>query len=231
MLQKPFNSLNFIANQLHGLQKYYDMMGNLKIEANFLAGENTGLKTGYYFNNKKQNEGFCYNDLKKGPFCYFNHAGDTIAILYYYYDLITSVKILNSGKLSDEILVSDKFTDFTSTYKNGKTAFKFSVKNNLFEGPFEINSEQGNTLIKCTYKDFLLDGSRIECYSDGKIYKQESFIKGYKSGEEIYYDSTGKLKLRLNYHEDELNGDQMIFENGNLLKTYQYYDGEFIKVK
>lgn len=231
LLQKPFNNLNFIANQLHGLQKYYDMMGNLKIEANFLAGENTGLETRYYFNNKKQNEGFCYKDLKKGPFCYFNHAGDTIAILYYYYDLITSVKILNSGKLSDEILVSEKFTDFTSTYKNGKTAFKFSVKNNLFEGPFEINSEQGNTLIKWTYKDFLLDGSRIECYNDGKIYKQESFIKGYKSGEEIYYDSTGKLKLRLNYHEDELNGDQMIFENGNLLKTYQYYDGEFIKVK
>lgn len=231
LLKKPFIELIFIENQLHGLQKYYDMMGNIRIETNYIAGENTGIETRYFFNNKKQNEGYCYNDLKKGPVTYFNHVGDTIAILYYNYDLIASVKILNSGKLSDEIILSDKFTDFKSTYKNGKVAFKFGVKNNLFEGPFEINNEEGHTIIKCTYKDFFLDGSRIEYYSDGKVYKQESFKKGNKNGEESYYAPNGDLKIKLNYIEDALNGDQMIFENGKLHKTYQFYDDQFIKVQ
>jgi len=73
-----------------------------------------------------------------------------------------------------------------------KLTNRYSKKNNLLEGSFEIYRRNGSNFLKTNYKKGFIDGEYIEWYDNGNVYI-DCYIKGDEIISYKIYNYDGEL--------------------------------------
>lgn len=226
-----YRESNFYAGKLNGLDKVYDIVGNLRYVDENTFGYSNGKATRYYHNKTKMVEFNQVNESIEGDYSYFNQKGEPILIIGYQDNTIKYyIKKDKTGELNQKVEINGETADISSSYPNGKTAIKMSfVKGNL-EGKFLIYSEQGKPEYEVNYSKNLLNGNRIEYYSNGNVYKKEYFNDNNFEGLQEYFKEDGKPWLSAEYKNDQLHGNVLIYNEGKLIITKKYDSDELVEI-
>ncbi len=233
----PYGTIEFQANyycgKINGLAKYYDLIGNLRLEEEYIYGKGYGRKTRYYpFNQSKFFEYNEIDDLTEGEYKFFNSKGETILILGYDNNVLKHyIKKNKTGELKDKIDIQNETVSITSNYPNEKVAIKINFVKGNKEGEFIINNPDGKPTCIATYKNDLLNGTRIYYYENGNVYCKNDFIDGDYEGVQEYFTNDNKIIIRANYKNDELHGDFLIYKNGILNITKHFDSDELVQIK
>jgi antitoxin component YwqK of YwqJK toxin-antitoxin module len=80
------------------------------------------------------------------------------------------------------------------------------------------------------YSNSKKDGNWLWKDLSGKIIKDQYFKEGMQQGEEKIYYKNGKLKIQVNYLNDEVTGDYRYWSEDGELKGHKIYrESELIK--
>ena len=219
---------NYYDDQIVGLDRIYDFVGNLKLDTEYAFGEENGKTTRYYYNKSKLFEYTQVTQITEGDYTYFNQKGEPILIINYLNDIPQYyMKKSKTGELSEKVIIVNETAKITSNYPNGKIAIQFSIDKGNKQGEFVINNELGKPEYTAFYKNDLLNNDRIQYYSNGKIYCKEHFVQSDYEGVQEYFKEDGKPWIKAEYKNDELHGNTQIFTNG-VLTTTKKYDSDYL---
>ncbi|NUY80709.1 tetratricopeptide repeat protein [Flavobacterium sp. MAH-1] len=191
--------LNFVGNELDGVQKYYDEKGNLYEEKGYSKGVLDGKRTVYYPNgNIKTIEN------------YKNGKLDGLSNSYY----------VNGGKACEVNFIDDERDGkMTCLYENGKTKSEATYIKGKLDGSLKTFNALGELISDSFYKTGEVSGSYTE-YFDGKSVKTQTDYSGGKiqSHYKVFY-ADGSLKEDYTYANGVLKNDVHYLENGD--KSYE----------
>lgn len=226
-----YRESTYYNGSLNGIDKVYDMLGNLRYTTNNTFGVENGISTRYYHNKSKMNEFQLSDGAIEGESTYYNLKGEAILKIGYlnnhinYY--ITKSK---TGDWSDKVAIQNETTNIVSSYPTGKIAIQINfVKGNL-EGNLLVNNELGKPEYDVNYINNNLNGNRTEYYANGNIYKKEKFINNDFDGLQEYFKEDGKPWLTAEYKNDELHGNVLIYTNGKVSITKKYDSNELVEI-
>lgn len=221
----------FYAGKMNGLDKIYDIVGNLRYSNETTFGDENGKLTRFYHNKKKIQECTQLNGLIEGDYTYYNLKGEPILIIGYQENSIKYyIKKNKTGELNEKVDIIGETAEISSSYPNGKTAIKMQFEKGNLEGKFAINSELGKPEYEIQYQNNLMNGNRIEYYANGNIYKKEKFVNGNFDGLQEYFKEDGKPWLTAEYKNDELHGNVLIYNEGKLTTTKKYDSDELVEI-
>ena len=221
----------FYAGKMNGLDKIYDIVGNLRYSNETTFGDENGKLTRFYHNKKKIQECTQLNGLIEGDCTYYNLKGEPILIIGYQENSIKYyIKKNKTGELNEKVDIIGETAEISSSYPNGKTAIKMQFEKGNLEGKFAINSELGKPEYEIQYQNNLMNGNRIEYYANGNIYKKEKFVNGNFDGLQEYFKEDGKPWLTAEYKNDELHGSVLIYNEGKLTTTKKYDSDELVEI-
>ena len=221
----------FYAGKMNGLDKIYDIVGNLRYSNETTFGDENGKLTRFYHNKKKIQECTQLNGLIEGDCTYYNQKGEPILIIGYQENSIKYyIKKNKTGELNEKVDIIGETAEISSSYPNGKTAIKMQFEKGNLEGKFAINSELGKPEYEIQYQNNLMNGNRIEYYANGNIYKKEKFVNGNFDGLQEYFKEDGKPWLTAEYKNDELHGNVLIYNEGKLTTTKKYDSDELVEI-
>lgn len=231
----PFGTIQYerpyYSGKLHGIDKQYDLIGQLRLTDEYTFGKNNGKTIRFYKNGKKMYEYTSFDGSNEGDYIYYNLEGDAILKIVYENNIPIKYYTLNSnGIFGEPIDISNESAQIISKYANGKLAIQFKIEKGNIDGKLIVQSKEGNPQYEVNYNKGVLEGNRLEYYSNGKIYKKENFKNSDYSGEQNYFDEEGKPLVTANYQNDELHGDFLIYKNGKLLLTKKYDSGELVQI-
>ena len=219
---------NYYNDQVIGLSRVYDFVGNLKLDTEYTFGDENGKTIRYYYNKSKMYEYNRVNEITEGDYTYFNQKGEPILIVNYLNDIPQYyVKKSKMGELSEKVVIVNETAKITSNYPNGKIAIQFTIDKGNRQGEFVINNDLGKPEFTASYKNDLLNDDRIQYYSNGKIYCKEHFVLNDYEGVQEYFKEDGKQWIKSEYKNDELHGNTQIFTNG-VLTTTKKYDSDYL---
>ena len=221
----------FYAGKMNGMDKIYDIVGNLRYSNETTFGDENGKLTRFYHNKKKIQECTQLNGLIEGDCTYYNLKGEPILIIGYQENSIKYyIKKNKTGELNEKVDIIGETAEISSSYPNGKTAIKMQFEKGNLEGKFAINSELGKPEYEIQYQNNLMNGNRIEYYANGNIYKKEKFVNGNFDGLQEYFKEDGKPWLTAEYKNDELHGNVLIYNEGKLTTTKKYDSDELVEI-
>jgi antitoxin component YwqK of YwqJK toxin-antitoxin module len=188
----------------NGLLKYYSDSCVLVSSYEYKDGKKHGKGTGYFPNGKISFENTWVDGIIEG----------------------IEKQYFKNGKLFEEITYEKgSLNGNVKVYHfNGKLFYEEYFVNDLLWNIISIADTSGHPLDQGTFKD---GTGTIKTYSDsGTYYGIRSVVCGHNQGKaELYYPS-GKLKSKLNYANDTLDGDQIhYYENGNVKIIEPYING------
>lgn len=231
----PFGTIQYerpyYAGKLNGIDKQYDLLGNLRLTDEFTFGKNNGKTVRYYKNGKKMYEYTSFDSSNEGDYIYYNQEG--LAILKIVYENNIPIKYFNlnsNGTFGEPVEIINESAQITSNYSNGNIAIKFQIEKGNINGKLVVFNKDAQPEYEVNYKKGILEGNRLEYYSNGKLYKKENFKNSDYSGEQNYFDEEGKPLLIANYENDELHGDFLIYKNGKIVLTKKYDSGELYQI-
>jgi len=226
-----YRESTFYAGQLNGLDKVYDIVGNLRYTNQRTFGDDNGKAIRYFHNKMKMQE---YNQLNgsiEGDFTYYNQKGEPILILGYQDNIIKYyIKKSKTGELNEKVEIIGETAEIASSYPNGKTAIQMNIVKGNFEGKFSIYNELGKPEFESNNIHNLLNGNRLEYYANGNVYKKEQFVNGNFEGLQEYFKEDGKPWLTAEYKNDELHGNVLIYNEGKLITTKKYDSDELVEI-
>lgn len=223
--------LNYVLNNLHGTQKYYDFNQKLKSENTYVHGNEEGPEKRYFASGGLFFEGQSTNNKRWGQFRYYNQEGIVILVLHYENNYIKAYQSLTNGILQQAINTGfDKKHVIKSTYSGGSVAAELVIDRQMLDVHFNVYGENRQPQLTTTYHARKLHGARNEYYPTGKIYKTENFLDGNYHGTQTYHSETGAKLFEYNFENDDYQGDQKEYKNGILSITYKYKDDELIEV-
>lgn len=226
-----YRESTFYAGQMNGLDKLYDMVGNLRYTNERTFGDENGKLTRFYHNKMKMQECQQLNGSFEGDFTYFNQKGEPVLIIGYQDNSIKYyIKKDKTGALNEKVEVIDETADIKSSYPNGKIAIAIKYVKGNVEGKLTINNELGKPEYESNNTNNLLNGERVEYYANGKVYKKEQFINGNFDGLQEYFKEDGKPWLTAEYKNDELHGNVLIYNEGKLTTTKKYDSDELVEI-
>ena len=221
----------YYDGKLNGIDKIYDLVGNLRLVEENTFGDENGIATRYYQNKSKL---FEYNRLDgaiDGEYKYYNQKGEPVLTLGYRNNSVFYyIRKSKTGELNEKIDIIDETATIVSKYPNGKIAMKLNIIKGNFEGEFAIYNESGKPEYEANYEKNILNGERKEYYSNGVIYKRERFKNNDYEGLQEYYKESGKPWLTAEYKNDELHGNTLIYEEGKLVVTKKYNSDELVEI-
>ncbi|WP_298136459.1 hypothetical protein [Flavobacterium sp.] len=237
-LYKHYNPNGSIANELvyynaqqNGFEKYYDLVGNLRLAFTSSFGNDTGITTRYNNDKTKLYEYNEIEDVYQGEYKWYNRKGENIATIYYENDVpLYYLRLDKQGLLTEKVEIVNQTADVVSNYANGKKAFNLKFVKGLLDGKINVFSAEGREEYSSEYKKNLVEGDRIEYYANGKIYKKEHYKNGNYEGLIEYFKEDGKKWITAEYTNDELNGNVLIYENGILILTKKYIQDELVDI-
>lgn len=230
-LGNPNVDLNYDNGQLHGLNKYYDFAGNLRLTIEYLFGDQTGKTTRYYQNKVPMYESKQLNGKAEGEAKYYNLSGEPILAIGYQNDEIKYyIPLDKAGKLTDKVIVADQTVHMVSTYPNGKTAMELRFNKGITDGKLSIYSHDGKPAYEISYAMGQIEGVRTEYYASGKVYKKETFVNDSYEGPSEYFKEDGKPLLVVGLKSDELHGLCKIYTEGGVV-TKLYDSDELVEIK
>lgn len=221
----------FYAGKMNGLDKVYDVVGNLRYSNVNTFGDENGKLTRFYHNKSKMQECNQLNGSIEGDFTYFNQKGEPILIIGYQDNAIKYyIKKNKTGELNEKVEIRDETAEITSSYPNGKTAIAIKYVKGNVEGKLTISNELGKPEYESNNTNNLLNGDRVEYYANGNIYKKERFLNGNFEGIQQYFKEDGKPWLTTEYKNDELHGNVLIYNEGKLITTKKYDSDELVEI-
>lgn len=219
------------SGKLIGLDKQYDLVGNLRLIEEYTFGDEIGKVTRYFHNKSKMLEYNKLNSAIDGEYKFYNQKEENVLILGYQNNVLKYyIKKNNAGELKDKIEIVDETVSIVSNYPNGKAAIKLQVVSGSFDGKLIINSDLGKPEIEINYNKNTFDGNRIEYYPNGNVYKKETFVNGNFEGSQEFFTADKKPWLTANYKNDELHGNTLIYVNGILSITKKYDSNELVEI-
>lgn len=226
-----YRESTFYAGQINGLDKVYDIVGNLRYTNERTFGDENGKLTRFYHNKMKMQECNQLSGSIEGDFTYFNQKGEPVLIIGYQDNNIKYyIKKNKTGALNEKVEVIDETAEITSSYPNGKIAIAIKYVKGNVEGKLTINNELGKPEYESSNTNNLLNGERVEYYANGNVYKKEQFINGNFDGLQEYFKEDGKPWLTAEYKNDELHGNVLIYNEGKLTTTKKYNSDELVEI-
>ncbi|MBS0010055.1 MAG: hypothetical protein KFF49_01510 [Bacteroidales bacterium] len=115
------------------------------------------------------------------------------------------------GKLSSVLEYSNNNDTVTACFyhPNGFIAGKGKYIDRKKTGAWLYYSDyiEGHLLMRCTYRDDLIEGMRLKYHWNGEIAEKLEFENGVKSGAWKQYFTDGTLSLQATYINGKLNGE------------------------
>lgn len=209
------SELNYVDNELDGLQRYFYETGEISEETYFTKGEKNGETKEYLKNGNLQSVGSYKNDALNGSFITYHVNGGKQCELSY-------LEGIRDGKV-------------ICFYANGKKRNELNYTNGKLNGKSEYYNEVGDLTGSYNYVNDELDGEGVS-YFDGKIiktkatYKNGKIIDSYKEFsenqvliKEIFY-TNGKIKKENEYFGNGTLSTEAFYDDKELLEAYVYYD-------
>ena len=222
---------NYYAGKLNGINKHYDLVGNLRITDENSFGDDHGKTTRFYHNKSKYCEFNQMDGAIDGEYNYFNQKGEKILIVGFQNEAVKYyIKRGKTGELNEKVEIIDETAAITSLYPNGKIAIQINFVKGSREGKLIVFNAEGKPEIESNYKANLISGDRIEYYPNGKVYRKERFINDSYEGNQEYFKEDGKPWLTAAYKNDELHGNTLIYNNGKLIQTKKYDSDELVDI-
>lgn len=226
-----YNERNYYAGKPDGLHKYYDLAGNVRMNDNFVLGDNTGQFTRFYHNKAKFVEYTEFDDKIEGEAKYYNQKGENILILgYSNNDLLYYITLDKDGKLTQKTPVVAQTAKIVSVYPNNKTAIEINFMKGNLDGKIVVTSTDGKPEFDANYSMDLLSGIRTEYYPNGKVYKKENFKDGDFEGLQEFFKEDGKPWLTAEYKNDQMHGLCKVYTNGTLTQIQRYDSDELVEI-
>lgn len=226
-----YRESTFYAGQMNGLDKLYDMVGNLRYTNERTFGDENGKLTRFYHNKMKMQECQQLNGSFEGDFTYFNQKGEPVLIIGYQDNSIKYyIKKNKTGELNEKVDIIGETATISSCYPNGKIAISIKYVKGNVEGKLTINNELGKPEYESNNVNNILNGERVEYYANGNVYKKEQFINGNFEGLQEYFKEDGKPWLTAEYKNDELHGNVRIYNEGKLTTTKKYDSDELVEI-
>ncbi|HSD15120.1 MAG TPA: hypothetical protein VLB74_10765, partial [Flavobacterium sp.] len=219
------------CGKLHGLQKQYDLAGNLRIADEYIFGNEYGKTTRYFHNKAKVYEYTQLDNLLEGDYTYYNQKGEALLIVGYqnnaakYY-----IRKGKDGQLNDKVEIINETGEISSFYPNGKLAATLTLDKGNWEGKFIINNVEGKPEIVTDYKKNFAEGERLEYYPNGKVYKVERLKAGDFDGLQEYFAENGNRIISANYKNNNLHGDVIIYKDNKPVVTKKYDTNELVQI-
>lgn len=221
----------YYCGELHGLQKTYDLAGNLRVTEEYVFGEEYGKTIRYYHNKSKLYEYSQLNNHVEGEYTYYNQKGEPILIVGYlnnaakYY-----IRKGKDGQLNDKVEIRNESAEITSHYPNGKLAITMTLDKGNMEGKFIVNSVEGKPEVATIYKKDFAEGERYEYYPNGNIYKIERLKGGSFEGLQEYFSENGNRIISANYKDNNLHGDVLLYKDNKVVVTKKYDTNELVQI-
>ena len=226
-----YRESTYYAGKLNGIDKIYDIVGNLRYTDENIFGDGNGKVSRYYHNKMKMQECNQLNGSIEGNYTYFNQKGEPILIIGYQENRIKYyIKKNKTGELNEKIEIIGETATISSSYPNGKIAIQINYVKGNVEGKLLINNELGKPEYESNNSNNLLNGNRIEYYSNGNVYKKEYFKNSDFEGLQEYFKEDGKPWITAEYKNDELHGNVLIYNEGKLVLTKKYDSDELVEI-
>lgn len=124
----------------------------------------------------------------------------------------------------------DPGPSFTGTWKNwdreGRLASVFSYAEGKRNGPYEVFTQDGETLSKGQYKNGELDGLQI-VNQEGGSRTEIPYEDGKRSGVEKTFYPNGEIAVEAPWTDGEQDGSvTFYYENGSVQSTLPFYRGK-----
>jgi uncharacterized protein len=226
-----FRESTYYAGNLNGVDKIYDLVGNLRYTCENTFGDENGKLTRFYHNKVKMQECNQLNGLIEGDHFYYNQKGEPLLIIGYQENRIKYyIRKSKTGELNEKVEINGETAEISSSYPNGKLAINLTfVKGNL-EGKYSIYNELGKPEFEVNYTKGLLNGERVEYYGNGNLYKKERFKDNCNEGLQEFFKEDGKPWLTATYKNDDLHGNVLIYSEGKLILTKKYDSDELVEI-
>ena len=198
--------LYFVDNELEGLQKYFDLKGNLVEQKYFKKGKLEGKRTVFYSNGMI--------DLEEN---YKENKLNGISTLYY----------INGGeKYKGNFTDGERDGVFISLYSNGNKKLECNYKKGKLDGVYTLFNELGEVKSKYNYSDGLLNGAYMTYY-DGKTKKSEGLYAQDKvQGDFKKFYSNGALENQKFYENGKISKEIDYYADGKISTVYFYNSKE-----
>lgn len=231
----PYGTLytesNYYAGKLHNTDKQYDVVGNLRLTDENCFGNEYGKTTRFYYNKAKLFDYTKSDGLYEGDYSYYNQKGEKILTIGYKNNAASYyIPYPTTENENKKIEIIEETAVIKATYPNGTIAIQLELKKGNLEGRLLIASENGQPEFEANYKNSLLEGERIEYYTNKRIYRKERFKEGNYEGKQEYFKEDGKPWVNLTYKNDELHGDTKIYTDGKLIVTKKYDSNELVEI-
>lgn len=221
----------FYNGKLNGIDKIYDIVGNLRYSNENTFGDENGKLTRYYHNKMKMHEYKLTNGSIEGDYTYFNQKGVPVLIIGYLDNRINNyIRKSKTGELNEKVEVNGETAEIISTYPNGKVAIQINFVKGNIEGKLVINNELGKPEYTAAYSNNELNGDRVEYYANGVIFKKENFKNSDFDGLQEYFKEDGKPWISAEYKNDELHGNVLIYNEGKVVITKKYDSDELVEI-
>ncbi len=236
----------YLLGSYEGTVKGYFENGNVKFMYNYEQGSCEGAGSSYYPNGNLEQTSNYYEDELDGErrFYYENGKLDIVShysegdhegeyVSYFGDSIVTGIFWFHKGNI----------IAYSSADKTGKPVKRIPLDKS--SGSVICYYPSGNKSVECTYEKGSIIGTHTSYAPNGKIFSEENFEKGYRSGPQKYYfEGDTTLKEVDNYYYGELDGVcRYYYKNGVLEheETYslgtregpfRYYDknGQLIKI-
>ena len=103
---------------------------------------------------------------------------------------------------------------------------KYSVKNGIKNGPYELHYKNGQINRKTSFKDDKYEGAYEEYYENGQLKIRTSFKSGKYHGALVMYYKNGQKEAEGNHVDGKFDGIQKkYYKNGQLKSSVSYQNG------
>lgn len=210
--------------------KYYNELGGLKRKSVMYDDDFNGQNVLFSPSGKPYRSDFLQGGDLVGPMVYLSEAGDTLAVLHTFGEVIVGVDINKNGSLEKQPYSPKGKQEFTVLLDNGQKGLVLAIEDGQ-RTLFELYNEDGQPLVLVKRKGGLLEGKRSFFYSDGTLALEELFAGGEYAGVSKYYEEDGSLKYELTYQNDILHGPASEYSKGEKIKTVVYDSGHVVDVQ
>ncbi len=226
-----YRESTYYAGKLNGIDKIYDIVGNLRYTDENTFGDENGKTTRFYHNKMKMQECNKLNGSIEGDYTYFNQKGEPILTIGYQEKSIKYyIRKSKTGELNEKVEINNETAEISSSYPIGKIAIQINYVKGNVEGKLIINNELGKPEYESNNTNNLLNGNRIEYYANGNVYKKEHFKNSDFEGLQEYFKEDGKPWITAEYKNDELHGNVLIYNEGKLVLTKKYDSNELVEI-
>jgi uncharacterized protein len=219
---------DYEKGETNGYYRKYFTNGKLKMEGAYINDKQIGEWHTYYMNGKLNYKNFYLDGVLEGWQEYYTaHGKLDLAIFYELGYAKKEIMYDTLEQVKQEFLFVNGSGDFLSKYKNGKPEIKFTYKNGLVQGTKLFYFPNGTVKTSKNYEDDELSGESKYYYPNGKVKLVQSFIDGELHGKLIEYYEDGTMMSETEYSYGLREGKSTYYyPNKKVEREYTYKNNE-----